>query len=116
MDLLLPSLLSERRNKMKKFMSLALVASCLATPLSLSAQEPGTAPGTTGFKNRGECESTLAKMRNNFRKNPELRELAGLSGTGDLSNKEFNEFAREDFECREDKATGTFFINFIPDD
>ena len=100
---------------MKKFMSLALVASCLATPVSLSAQAPGTAPGTTGFENRGQCERALAQMRNNFRKNPELRELAGLAGTKDLSNKEFNEFAREDFECRE-HTDGTFFINFIPDD
>jgi hypothetical protein len=92
---------------MKKVMSLALLASCLVTPVSVSAQTPQT----EGFKNRGQCESAFNQLRNDFRKNPETRESAGLAGTGDFNNKDFNTFARTDFECQE-QEDGTFDIVF----
>jgi hypothetical protein len=92
---------------MKKFMTLALLASCLATPVSVSAQ----APQTEGFENRGQCERAFNQLRNDFRKNPETREPAGLAGTGEFNNKEFNTFARTDFECQR-QEDGTFDIVF----
>jgi hypothetical protein len=93
---------------MKKFMSVALVASCLAAPASLSAQQQ---PNVGPFESRGECERALKQQRNDFRKNPEKREPAGLAGTKDFNNKEFNQFARDDFECQK-QNDGTFMIVF----
>jgi uncharacterized protein YdeI (BOF family) len=59
-----------------------------------------------GFKNRGQCESTLAQVRNEQRKNPETR------GTGfqQLSESDFQRESRRTTRCEE--RNGKFVVVF----
>ena len=59
-----------------------------------------------GFKNRGQCESTLAQVRNEQRKNPETRG----AGFQQLSESDFQRESRRTTRCEE--RNGKFVVVF----
>jgi uncharacterized protein YdeI (BOF family) len=59
-----------------------------------------------GFKNRGQCESTLAQVRNNQRKNPATRG----AGFRELSESEFQRESLRTTRCEE--RAGKFVVVF----
>ncbi len=88
---------------MKKFLMAALVASAMAIPSAGFAQPVGDdiVPGNSaGFKNRGQCESALARQRNEDRRNQ-----------SELSNKDYNRLTRENVSCAQDDD-GLFRVMF----
>jgi hypothetical protein len=94
---------------MKKLI-IAAAAAALAFPVS--AQTGGmvlTNPEFAGgFDNRGQCESTLAKVRNDQRKNPETRG----EGFRELSGSDFQSESRRTTRCEE--RDGRFVVVFSP--
>jgi uncharacterized protein YdeI (BOF family) len=62
-----------------------------------------------GFKNRGQCESTLAQVRNDQRKNPATRG----AGFRELSESEFQQESLRTTRCEE--RAGKFVVVFYPD-
>jgi hypothetical protein len=59
-----------------------------------------------GFKNRGQCESTLAQVRNEQRKNPATRG----AGFRDLSEAEFQQASLRTTRC--EQRDGKFVVVF----
>ena len=78
---------------MKKLM-IAVAAGVLAVPAV--AQTSGVVlPEYGTFANRGQCESALAKVRNDQRRNPDTRG----AGYESLSGSEFNRASRTTTRC-----------------
>lgn len=99
---------------MKKLMIAAGAAALMipAAALADHVQPTGTGPGGVvnnenpdGFRNRGQCESALAREINRQRQNPDERTPARQ---GD-STSEFQLFMRDRFECGDD-GTGTYRV------
>ena len=93
----------------------ALAAASIAAPLL--AQGAGgvilTNPEfTNGFGNRGQCESTLAKVRNDQRKNADTRGEAYR----DLSPSDFQKESLRTTRCEEidGKYRVVFYVNGFP--
>lgn len=79
-----------------KRLVIALAATAFAMPAF--AQTTGTVLTEYGtFSSRGKCESALAHVRNDQRRNPETRG-AGYEG---LSGSEFNRASRTTTRCEE---------------
>jgi hypothetical protein len=90
---------------MKKFLMTALVAGALAIPSAGFTQ--GTPVGddivpgnSAGFQSRGQCESALARQRNEDRRNQ-----------SELSNKDYNRLTRENVSCAKTQG-GLFRVVF----
>jgi hypothetical protein len=100
---------------MRKLM-FAAAAAAIAIPGAALAdhQRPtGSGPGGVvntqnpdGFRNRGQCESALARETNRQRQNPEER-TATREGE---STSEFQRNMRERFECDQDETTGAWYV------
>lgn len=95
----------------------------LATAAALSIAVPALAQGAGGviltnpefeggFANRGLCESALAKVRNDQRKNPETRGEAYR----ELSADEFQKASRTTTRCEEidGRYRVVFYVNGFP--
>jgi hypothetical protein len=62
-----------------------------------------------GFDNRGQCQSALAKVRNEQRKNPETRG----EGFREMSGSDFQAASLKTTRCEE--RDGRFVVVFNPD-
>ena len=87
-------------------MFVAIAAAALAAP-ALGQGAGGVVLGEYGtFANRGECESALAHVRNDQRRNPDTRG----SGYEDLSGSDFNRASRTTTRC--ERVGQTYSIVF----
>ena len=91
--------------------TILLIASAAALAAPAFAQSAGGIILTNpefgdGFKNRGQCESALAGVRNDQRKNADTRG----AGYQDLSGSEFNQASRMTTRC--ENVDGTFQVVF----
>lgn len=99
---------------MKMLMIAALVAGSISVPAM--AEDMGTVLGPpqfqSGYANRGQCESALAKERNTQRKNPEQRG----AGYGDLKGSEFNRASQTTTRCeqRNNQWVVVYYANGFP--
>jgi hypothetical protein len=80
---------------MRKLIISVLVGSVAGLPVAVSAQNDVV---LGPYKSRGECVSALKQYRNDFRKAPSSRPFADQ--TGSLSGSDFNDWAKDSFECR----------------
>lgn len=95
---------------MKSFILAAAIAALTVPAFAQSAgdivlENPEFAGG---FKNRGQCESTLAQVRNDQRKNPATRG----AGFQQLSGSDFQKESRRTTRCEE--RGGKFVVVFNP--
>lgn len=94
---------------MKKIVFLAAVAALSAPAFAQSGGTVLTNPEFAGgFKNRGQCQSTLAQVRNEQRKNPSMRG----AGFQQLSESEFQRESLRTTRCEE--RDGKFVVVFNP--
>ena len=82
---------------MKKYMLAALVGGSLALPGAVFAQGSIGEPG--GYSNYGQCQSALAQLRNEGRKD----ETPGSDGAR-YTNQEYNQKTRANFQCQKHGA------------
>lgn len=89
---------------MKKMITLAIVAAALGMPGVAIAQTTGVEQTQWGdFANRGQCQSRLMQLRNEYRQNPPASETR--------SSSEINQYNRENFSCQQ-RADGRYAIYF----
>ena len=92
---------------MKKLIFAAAVAALSFPALAQTGGIVLTNPEFAGgFKNRGQCESTLAQVRNEQRKNPVTRG----AGFQQLSESDFQRESRRTTRCEE--RNGKFVVVF----
>ena len=100
---------------MKKLLIAAGAAALMMPGAALAdhVKPTGTGPGGVvntqnpdGFRNRGQCESALARETNRQRQNPDERTAARQ----DDSTSEFQLFMLDRFECGYDETAGAWFV------
>jgi hypothetical protein len=102
---------------MRKF-AMAAIAAAFVTSPALAQLEGGvilTNPEfADGFNNRGQCESALAHVRNDQRKNPATRG----DGYQDLNGSDFNHASRTTTRCEDidGRYQVVFYVDGFPAD